>query len=90
MATRKPVMNHQQRLDLIYKGLPPVRVCHSIKRWAGVFVVDTFGEFSSQYRLAHRRSGGIGMGTITKYDASEYDALAEAILGNAVLEEVGG
>lgn len=37
-------MTHKKRLELIHRGLPPVRIIHPQKRWAGVFVNDYFGE----------------------------------------------
>jgi hypothetical protein len=37
-------MTHEQRLELIYRGLPPVRVLPISYPYGGVFVNDYFGE----------------------------------------------
>ena len=57
-------MTHDERLALIYAPMPHTRVVHSVKRWAGVFVDDYFGEHTVRAeRLRERRAALATMST---------------------------
>ena len=98
MATANKHLTHRQRLKLINKPLPIIqnfRTVYPVKRWAGVFVDDYFGEKAGIKRKVNGRLPGMTntepeyalmeVGVVTKFDESfhmEDYALWERIADN--------
>ena len=75
-VSKRKTLTHKQRMALIYTPIVLLnhRICHSVKRWGGVFVNDNFGEHESKRRHNRRRS------PILEYDM-DLTAVSEPLTG---------